>query len=272
MPAIALALGTMAVFSRLIRSDMIATLKEDFILSARSKGLSDRYILFRHALRPSSLSLMTIVGISFGALLGGTVVIEQLFAIPGPGRLAHQRHQRARHHPDPGHHGVHRRDVHHHQHRGRPALRRARPANPEELIVATTESSIDERRWTPRSSRRPRLPGRRRRRVRRAARRQAAAQVRVRRVQGDADPGEAGRDLALPGLLRRDLRPARRPGLQRLAAARRPEPAAEQLQSRDRRVRHRRAARGAVVGASARHRRPRPRHVLPGGARRRGSA
>jgi peptide/nickel transport system permease protein len=85
LPAIALALGTMAVFSRLIRSDMIRTLQEDFILSARSKGLSDQYILFRHALRPSSLSLMTIVGISFGALLGGTVVIETLFAIPGLG-------------------------------------------------------------------------------------------------------------------------------------------------------------------------------------------
>jgi len=85
MPALALALGTMAVFSRLIRSDMIRTLQDDFILSARSKGLSDRYILFRHALRPSSLSLMTIVGISFGGLLGGTVVIETLFAIPGLG-------------------------------------------------------------------------------------------------------------------------------------------------------------------------------------------
>lgn len=85
MPAAALALGTMALFSRLVRSDMIATLKEDYILSARAKGLSDRYVLFRHALRPSSLSLMTIVGISFGALLGGTVVIETLFAIPGLG-------------------------------------------------------------------------------------------------------------------------------------------------------------------------------------------
>jgi peptide/nickel transport system permease protein len=85
MPALALALGTMALFSRLIRSDMIATLKEDYILSARAKGLTDRYILFRHALRPSSLSLMTIVGIAFGALLGGTVVIETLFAIPGLG-------------------------------------------------------------------------------------------------------------------------------------------------------------------------------------------
>lgn len=85
MPSLALALGTAAVFSRLVRSDMIGTLQENFILSARAKGLSDRYILFRHALRPSSLSLMTIVGISFGALLGGTVVIETLFAIPGLG-------------------------------------------------------------------------------------------------------------------------------------------------------------------------------------------
>ena len=85
LPATALALGQMAVFSRLIRSDMIATLQENYILSARAKGLSDRYILFRHALRPSSLSLMTIVGISFGALLGGTVVIEFLFGLPGLG-------------------------------------------------------------------------------------------------------------------------------------------------------------------------------------------
>lgn len=85
LPALALALAQMAVFSRLIRSDMIATLQEDYILSARAKGLSDSYILFRHALRPSSLSLMTIVGISFGALLGGTVVIETLFAVPGLG-------------------------------------------------------------------------------------------------------------------------------------------------------------------------------------------
>ncbi len=85
MPSVALALGTSAVFSRLVRSDMIGTLQENYILSARAKGLSDRYILFRHALRPSSLSLMTIVGISFGALLGGTVVMETLFAIPGLG-------------------------------------------------------------------------------------------------------------------------------------------------------------------------------------------
>lgn len=86
LPAVALALTQMAIFSRLVRSDMVQTLKEDYVLAARAKGLSDRFILARHALRPSSLSLVTIVGINFGALLGGTVIIETLFAIPGLGQ------------------------------------------------------------------------------------------------------------------------------------------------------------------------------------------
>ena len=95
LPASALALAQMAFFSRLVRSDMIATLQENYILSAKAKGLRDRYILFRHALRPSSLSLVTIVGINFGALLGGTVVIETLFALPGLGfRLINAINQR----------------------------------------------------------------------------------------------------------------------------------------------------------------------------------
>lgn len=95
LPSTALALTQMAIFSRLIRSDMIATLQENFVLSARAKGLKDSYILFRHALRPSSLSLATIIGINIGALLGGTVVIETLFAIPGLGfRLINAIQQR----------------------------------------------------------------------------------------------------------------------------------------------------------------------------------
>ena len=95
LPATALAMTQMAIFSRLVRADMIATLQENYILAARAKGLSDRFILARHALRPSSLSLMTIVGINFGALLGGTVVIETLFAIPGIGfRLINAINQR----------------------------------------------------------------------------------------------------------------------------------------------------------------------------------
>lgn len=85
LPAGALAMTQMAIFSRLVRADMVATLQENYILAAKAKGLSDRYILVRHALRPSSLSLMTIIGINFGALLGGTVIIETLFAVPGLG-------------------------------------------------------------------------------------------------------------------------------------------------------------------------------------------
>lgn len=85
LPAVALSLSPMAYYTRLLRTDMIGTLKEDYVLSARAKGLTDRYILGRHALRPSSLSLVTIIGIQVGILLGGTVVIEQIFALPGLG-------------------------------------------------------------------------------------------------------------------------------------------------------------------------------------------
>lgn len=95
LPALALSLSPMAFYTRLLRSDMIGTLKEDFVLSARAKGLTDRYILGRHALRPSSLSLVTIIGIQIGILLGGTVVIEQIFALPGLGsRLLNAINQR----------------------------------------------------------------------------------------------------------------------------------------------------------------------------------
>ena len=86
LPAISLALVDMAVFSRRIRADMISTLQENYVLSAKAKGMSDRFILARHALRPSSLSLITVVGLNIGSLLGGTVVIEQLFAMGGIGR------------------------------------------------------------------------------------------------------------------------------------------------------------------------------------------
>jgi peptide/nickel transport system permease protein len=85
LPSLALALAPLAIYSRLLRSDMIGVLQEDYVLSARAKGLKNSYILFRHALRPSSMSLMTVIGLTFGALLGGTVVIEQLFALPGLG-------------------------------------------------------------------------------------------------------------------------------------------------------------------------------------------
>ena len=86
LPALALAITEIAVYTRLLRSDMIVTLKENYILSARAKGLTDRFILFRHGLRPSLLTLVTVVGLNIAALLGGVLVIEYLFAIPGIGK------------------------------------------------------------------------------------------------------------------------------------------------------------------------------------------
>ena len=85
LPAASLALAPLAINARLIRADMIGTLKEDYVLSARAKGLRDRYILMRHALRPSSLTAVTVFALQFGGLIGGTVVIETIFALPGLG-------------------------------------------------------------------------------------------------------------------------------------------------------------------------------------------
>ena len=90
LPSIALAAGLIAVYMRLLRSDMIATLQENFITMARSKGLSDKRILWRHALRPSSLTLLTVAGLNFGTLIGGAVAVEVIFQIPGIGTLIYQ--------------------------------------------------------------------------------------------------------------------------------------------------------------------------------------
>ena len=86
LPALSLAIPEAAVYTRVLRSDVITTLKENYILSARAKGLTDRFILFRHGLRPSLLTLVTVVGLSIGTLIGGTLVVEYLFAIPGIGK------------------------------------------------------------------------------------------------------------------------------------------------------------------------------------------
>jgi peptide/nickel transport system permease protein len=87
LPTTALMFAEIPVFVAALRSDMIRTLQEDFILNAQAKGLSSRRILFRHALRPSSFSLMTLAGLSMGRLLGGAVIVESLFALPGLGTL-----------------------------------------------------------------------------------------------------------------------------------------------------------------------------------------
>jgi peptide/nickel transport system permease protein len=87
LPALTLALGEWPVLMRVLRSDMIATLQEDYIAMARAKGLKSSRILLVHALKPSSLTLVTVTGINIGRLMGGTVIVESIFALPGIGRL-----------------------------------------------------------------------------------------------------------------------------------------------------------------------------------------
>lgn len=87
LPALTLALPLMATYTRLLRSEMLQTLREDFIQFAHAKGLPIRTVLFRYALRPSSLSLITLSGVTLGALLGGTVIVETIYALPGLGNL-----------------------------------------------------------------------------------------------------------------------------------------------------------------------------------------
>jgi peptide/nickel transport system permease protein len=87
LPALSLAVGQIAIYMRLLRSDMIATLQEDFITMARAKGLSSRRVLWRHALRPSSITLLTVAGLNVGTLIGGSIVVEVIFGLPGMGLL-----------------------------------------------------------------------------------------------------------------------------------------------------------------------------------------
>jgi peptide/nickel transport system permease protein len=85
MPVISLSLGLIATYTRLLRADMIAALREDYVTMAASKGLSDSRILWRHVLRPSSMTLLTSAALSMGGLIGGAIVIESIFATYGIG-------------------------------------------------------------------------------------------------------------------------------------------------------------------------------------------
>ena len=87
LPVSAMALGEVAVLTRVLRSDMIETLQSDFISAARAKGLSNRYILVRHALPASLMSILTLIGLQIAGAMTGALVIEQIFGLPGVGRM-----------------------------------------------------------------------------------------------------------------------------------------------------------------------------------------
>jgi peptide/nickel transport system permease protein len=88
LPAVALGLSRAAVVARLTRSSMLEVLRQDYVRTARSKGLPEGAVINRHALRNALVPVVTVVGLQFGFLLGGAVIAEAVFAWPGVGRLA----------------------------------------------------------------------------------------------------------------------------------------------------------------------------------------
>ena len=88
LPLFALSLFGSATIMRQTRSSLLEVLRQDFITTARSKGLIERRVVLRHALKNAMLPVMTIIGLSMAGLIGGSVLIERVFAIPGVGRMA----------------------------------------------------------------------------------------------------------------------------------------------------------------------------------------
>lgn len=86
LPTLTLAYGTMAAMTRVLRSSMMEALRQDYILLARSKGIAERTVIYRHALKNAMLPAITIAGLIFAYLLGGVVVVEDIFAWPGVGQ------------------------------------------------------------------------------------------------------------------------------------------------------------------------------------------
>lgn len=87
MPSLALAANSMAMQARMTRACMLEVLRQDYIRTARAKGLRERWVIYKHALRNAMLPIITIIGLQFGTLLGGAVLTETVFAWPGIGRL-----------------------------------------------------------------------------------------------------------------------------------------------------------------------------------------
>jgi peptide/nickel transport system permease protein len=90
LPAIALALPQAAILTRITRSSLLETLSEDFIRTARAKGLTEGQTLRRHALRNALIPVLTILGLQFTFLLAGAIIVENVFYLPGLGRLVLQ--------------------------------------------------------------------------------------------------------------------------------------------------------------------------------------
>jgi peptide/nickel transport system permease protein len=89
IPSLLAALGGIAVYSRYVRSQMLDVLSQDYVRTARSKGLAEDDVVYRHALRNALLPFVTMFGLMIPGLVGGSVIVEQIFAWPGLGRLVY---------------------------------------------------------------------------------------------------------------------------------------------------------------------------------------
>jgi peptide/nickel transport system permease protein len=87
LPAVTLGTFTTPLFMRIIRSSMLEVINLDYVRTARAKGVSEWLVICRHALRNAALPIVTVIGLQFGLLLGGAVLTESVFAVPGLGRL-----------------------------------------------------------------------------------------------------------------------------------------------------------------------------------------
>jgi len=94
LPWLVLAAAFSAVYARLLRSNLLETMSEDYIRTARAKGLTERRVIFRHGLRSAITPIITVLGLDIGILLGGAILTESVFGIPGIGRLAFDAIQR----------------------------------------------------------------------------------------------------------------------------------------------------------------------------------
>ncbi len=130
LPALTLGLAEWPGIMRVLRSDMIAALQEDYIALAKAKGLKPSRILFVHALKPSSLTLVTITGINIGRLIGGTVIVEIDLRLAGDRPSAGRRDLHPRPHHPAGRGAAGRRGLRDHEFHRRHAVRPARPEDP----------------------------------------------------------------------------------------------------------------------------------------------
>ena len=92
----ALGLFQFAVLARTTRSAVLEVLREEYVKTARAKGVAERRVLFRHALRNAMIPIVTVAGVQLGQLMAGSIILESVFYLPGPRPARPRRHQRAR--------------------------------------------------------------------------------------------------------------------------------------------------------------------------------